>query len=296
VSACCAPGRDGEEPRPAAAPVPVAGAPGAHDDDLVTLPGGTFRMGSDDGTFPADREGPVRPVTVAPFRIGRHAVTNDRFAAFVAATGHVTIAESDGWSFVFGGLLPDDFPDTRGVVGAEWWRQVFGASWRHPEGPHSDLTGRGDHPVVHVSWFDATAYCAWAGVRLPTEEEWEYAARGGLDQAVYPWGDELTPDGEHRCNIWQGTFPSHNTLDDGWLSTAPVGSFPANGFGLYDCSGNTWDWTDTWFTPEQRVIRGGSYLCHESYCNRYRVSARTGNTPDSTTGHMGFRVAADLLV
>jgi formylglycine-generating enzyme required for sulfatase activity len=296
VSACCAPGRDGEEPRPAAAPVPVAGAPGAHDDDLVTLPGGTFRMGSDDGTFPADREGPVHPVTVAPFRIGRHAVTNDRFAAFVAATGHVTIAESDGWSFVFGGLLPDDFPDTRGVVGAEWWRQVFGASWRHPEGPHSDLTGRGDHPVVHVSWFDATAYCAWAGVRLPTEEEWEYAARGGLDQAVYPWGDELTPDGEHRCNIWQGTFPSHNTLDDGWLSTAPVGSFPANGFGLYDCSGNTWDWTDTWFTPEQRVIRGGSYLCHESYCNRYRVSARTGNTPDSTTGHMGFRVAADLLV
>jgi formylglycine-generating enzyme required for sulfatase activity len=296
VSACCAPGRDGEEPRPAAAPVPVAGAPGAHDDDLVTLPGGTFRMGSDDGTFPADREGPVHPVTVAPFRIGRHAVTNDRFAAFVAATGHVTIAESDGWSFVFGGLLPDDFPDTRGVVGAEWWRQVFGASWRHPEGPHSDLTGRGDHPVVHVSWFDATAYCAWAGVRLPTEEEWEYAARGGLDQAVYPWGDELTPDGEHRCNIWQGTFPSHNTLDDGWLGTAPVGSFPANGFGLYDCSGNTWDWTDTWFTPEQRVIRGGSYLCHESYCNRYRVSARTGNTPDSTTGHMGFRVAADLLV
>ncbi len=293
MTACCAPGRDGDAPRPEPAPAGSA-APGVHDDDLVTLPGGTFRMGSDDGTFPADREGPVREVTVAPFRIGRHAVTNDRFAAFVAATGHVTIAESDGWSFVFGGLLPDDFPDTRGVVGAEWWRQVFGASWRHPEGPHSDLAGRGDHPVVHVSWFDAAAYCAWAGVRLPTEEEWEYAARGGLDQAVYPWGDELTPGGEHRCNIWQGTFPSHNTLDDGWLGTAPVGSYPPNGFGLYDCSGNTWDWTDTWFTPEQRVIRGGSYLCHESYCNRYRVSARTGNTPDSTTGHMGFRVAADL--
>jgi formylglycine-generating enzyme len=293
VSACCAPGRGGDDrdlPRPATGP------PGIHDGDFVGLPAGTFLMGTDEPTFPADAEGPVREVTVGAFRIDRYAVTNDRFAAFVAATGHVTVAERDGWSFVFGGLLPDDFPPTRGVVGAEWWRQVHGADWRHPEGPHSDLAGRGDHPVVHVSWLDADAYCRWAGVRLPTEAEWEYAARGGLVQAVYPWGDELTPGGEHRCNIWQGAFPSRNTIADGWLGTAPVGSYAPNGFGLYDCSGNTWDWTDTWFTPEQRVIRGGSYLCHESYCNRYRVAARTGNTPDSTTGHMGFRVAADPAI
>ena len=192
-----------------------------------------------------------------------------------------------------GGLLPDDFPPTRGVVGAEWWRAVEGADWRHPYGPHSDLVGLGDHPVVHVSWEEASTYAAWVGGRLPTETEWERAARGGLDQAVYAWGDELTPRGEHRCNIWQGEFPARNTLDDGYLGTSPVGAYPANDWGLHDVAGNVWEWCADDFAdrPHHKVIRGGSYLCHESYCNRYRVGARSSNTLDTATGNMGFRVA-----
>jgi len=263
---------------------------------MVLLEGGTFLMGTEatDG-FPEDREGPIRDVKVAPFWIDPLPLTNERFARFVDATAFVSEAEREGWSFVFGGLLPDDFEDTAGVVGAEWWRQVFGATWRHPEGPHSDVAERPDHPVVHVSWNDAQAYCAWAGLRLPTEAEWEFAARGGLEQARYPWGDDLTPGDRWMCNIWQGTFPTSNTLDDGFMGTAPVGSFPANGFGMHDVSGNTWDWVADRFAPTgpAMVIRGGSYLCHDSYCNRYRVAARSSNTPDSSTGNMGFRCARD---
>jgi sulfatase modifying factor 1 len=265
-------------------------------DGMVLLDGGPFLMGTDvaDG-FPEDGEGPIRKVTVAPFWIDPLPITNERFARFVDATGFVSEAEREGWSFVFGGLLPDDFEDTAAVAEAQWWRQVFGATWRHPEGPQSDVADRADHPVVHVSWNDAQAYCAWAGVRLPTEEEWEFAARGGLEQARYPWGDELTPDGRWMCNIWQGTFPVRNTLEDGYLGAAPAGSFPANGFGMRDVSGNTWDWVADRFAPggPTMVIRGGSYLCHDSYCNRYRVAARTFNTPDSSTGNMGFRCARD---
>ena len=251
----------------------------------------------------------MRRVRVAAFRIGAHAVTNDAFTAFVDATGHRTEAERFGWSFVFHAFLPADHPPTRGAPQAPWWRQVFGADWRFPEGPGSTVDGRMDHPVVHVSWNDAAAYAAWAGGRLPTEAEWEYAARGGLAQQRYPWGDELTPDGAHRCNIWQGTFPHRDTGEDGYLGTAPVDAFEPNGFGLYNMSGNVWEWCADWFGTSQRaegkgglddprgpdsgpgrVIKGGSYLCHASYCNRYRVAARTHNTPDSTTGHMGFRV------
>jgi formylglycine-generating enzyme required for sulfatase activity len=281
-------------------------------DGMIVMPGGSFLMGTDDGVgYASDGEGPVREVTLSPFWIDACAVSNERFVAFIDATGYVTDAERYGWSFVFGGLLPDDFQETRGVAAAPWWRLVEGADWRHPEGPLSDIEARAGHPAVHVSWLDAVSYCSWAGLRLPTEAEWEYAARGGLVQRRYPWGDELTPGGEHRCNIWQGTFPSHNSMDDGYFGTAPVDAFPPNGYGLYNMTGNAWEWCADWFSPSfhvdgpradstgppagtHRVIRGGSYLCHESYCNRYRVAARSANTPDSSTGNTGFRCARSV--
>src|SRR3954452_12869156 len=204
--------------------------------------------------YPRDGEGPVHRVRLGPFGIDPHAVTNDRFAVFVEATGHVTDAERYGWSFVFGGLLPDDFEDTRGVAESPWWRQVHGADWRHPEGPHSDLSGRGDHPVVHVSWNDAQAYCLWSGTRLPTEAEWEHAARGGLKQAALPWGDELTPAGEHRCNIWQGNFPDLNTAKDGFIGTAPVHAYKPNDYGLHNVAGNVWEWCEDTFSPRYHQV------------------------------------------
>jgi formylglycine-generating enzyme required for sulfatase activity len=251
-------------------------------------------MGNADAhAIPGDGEGPVREVTVAPFAIEAHAVSNARFAAFVAATGHRTTAEREGWSFVFAGRLPEDFPPTRAVAAAPWWRAVHGADWAHPEGPRSSLAGREDHPVVHVSRDDALAYCAWAGLRLPTEAEWEYAARGGLDQARYPWGDELQPAGEHRCNIWQGEFPRRDTGEDGWRGTCPVDAFPANAFGLHNMAGNVWEWSADAFSPGGPwAMRGGSFLCHASYCERYRVAARTANRGDSSSAHLGFRCAA----
>jgi sulfatase modifying factor 1 len=260
---------------------------------MISLPGGAFRMGTDDvDGFPEDEEGPVREVTVAPFAIDAYCVSNTRFAEFVDATGYRTEAEKFGWSYVFAKFLPGALrKESPRPEGTPWWCGVSGAYWRHPEGPASDLDGRWNHPVVHVSWHDAAAYCAWAGRRLPTEAEWEYAARGGLDQARYPWGDELTPGGEHRCNIWQGRFPVSDTADDGYAGTAPVDAFAPNGFGLYNTSGNVWEWCADWFDPAKanRAMRGGSYLCHESYCNRYRVAARTANSPDSSTGNLGFR-------
>jgi sulfatase modifying factor 1 len=264
--------------------------------DLVDIPAQSFLMGSDDAlAYPDDGEGPVRRVEVAAFAIEARAVSNARFAEFVAATGHVTDAERFDSSFVFAGLLPDDHPPTGAVVGAEWWREVIGARWDRPYGPASSLDGLDDHPVVHVSANDADAFCAWAGRRLPTEAEWELAARGGLEGQPFPWGDELEPGGKHRMNVWQGRFPATNTKADGHYATAPVDAYEPNGLGLYNMTGNVWEWTASAFGPArpgQLALRGGSYLCHASYCRRYRTSARMANTRDTSTGNIGFRCCA----
>ena len=282
--------------------------------EVVGLPGGTFLMGSDDADArPDDGEGPVREVTVDGFRIDRTTVTNAQFQAFVDATGYRTQAESFGWSYVFKGLLPKAkqrrLGQTHDVKAVPWWLAVEGAYWKKPEGAGSNLRGRLHHPVVHVSWHDAAAFCDWAGKRLPTEAEWEYAARGGLARRRFPWGDELPSAGQHRCNIWQGRFPDSNTLADGHYGTAPAKSFAPNAFGLYNMAGNVWEWCADWFSPDwhrshstvnpagpptgdNKVLKGGSYLCHDSYCNRYRVAARYANTPDSATGNAGFRCVA----
>ena len=316
--ACCAPGRPAApttvDQSPAANPAPVQGVGGSDEDaQMVTLAGGEFTMGCEDpGAYAEDGEGPLRQVTVSPFRLDRHTVSTGRFAAFVAETGYRTDAERYGSAFVFAGFLPDDFPPTRGVVGAGWWREVEGADWAHPDGPQSAWHDRPEHPVVQVSWNDARAFCDWAGGRLPTEAEWEYAARGGLEQQRFPWGNALTPSGEHRMNVFQGGFPHANTVKDGYAGTAPVDAFPPNGFGLHNMTGNVWEWTaDRWSTTwhvdqpwpvvdptgppdgDRRVLRGGSYLCHASYCWRYRTSARMGSEPDSPTGNTGFRCAQD---
>jgi formylglycine-generating enzyme required for sulfatase activity len=271
-------------------------------------------MGTDDTIgFAEDGEGPVREVEISAFRIDSTSVTNARFSAFVEDTGYVTEAETFGWSYVFRLFVPKKLLHrkiARKVEGLSWWYGVSGAMWSRPEGPGSDVNERMDHPVIHVTWNDAAAFATWAGKRLPTEAEWEYAARGGLVGKRYVWGDELTPDGEHRCNIWQGTFPTVNSRDDGYAGTCPVTTYEPNGYGLYNMAGNVWEWCSDWFSASYhrtaettnpsgppsgsaRVMRGGSYLCHESYCNRYRVAARTSNTPDSSTGNLGFRCAAD---
>lgn len=282
---------------------------------MVELPGGTFLMGTDTRAgFPQDGEGPVRAVTLSPLWVDRTPVTNRAFRDFAEAVRYKTEAERFRWSFVFEGDFPrKDYDrlvkDT--VAGAEWWCRVDGANWQHPEGPQSNLRERWDHPVVHVSWNDAVAYSRWAGKRLPTEAEWEYMARGGLAQQTYPWGDELTPDGKHRCNLWQGVFPHLNTAEDGFSGRAPVDAFPPNGYGILSVTGNTWEWCADWFDPAfhrtassdnptgpdagiARSMRGGSYLCHASYCNRYRVAARSSNTPESSTGNVGFRCVRDV--
>jgi formylglycine-generating enzyme len=309
---CCAPVRPASEGLPETPQTRVQ-AEDTSVEGMIRLPGGTFLMGTDDGQgFPEDGEGPVRKITLDPYLISPYATTNAEFSAFVEETGYATEAERFGWSFVFYRFLSAKAKKkVRGVVdSAPWWKAVGGAHWRRPEGPGSGIKTRMKHPVVHISHNDALAYCYWAGKRLPTEAEWECAARGGLEQKRYPWGDTLTPEGEHLCNIWQGEFPTRNTRKDGYAGTAPVGSFPPNGFGLYNVSGNVWEWCQDWFSAtfhvgntrenptgpsvgSSRVIRGGSYLCHKSYCNRYRVAARSSNTPDSSTGNSGFRCAAD---
>ncbi|MEC6746940.1 formylglycine-generating enzyme family protein [Marinilactibacillus sp. XAAS-LB27] len=272
--------------------------------DMIYIEKGQFLMGSEDADINiGDREDPVRLVEIDAFYIDPTPVTNQEFQKFVEQTGYRTEAERYGWSFVFHLLFEGKRKEVKGTPAqTPWWLAVEGADWAHPEGVHSSIQERLDHPVVHVSWNDANAYCEWAGKRLLTEKEWEFAARGGLVQNRYPWGNELTPDGKHMCNIWQGEFPYTNTQDDGYVGTSPVKAFPPNGFGLYSISGNVWEWgaehfdsTLTGQADAPRVTRGGSYLCHDSYCNRYRVSARTSNTPDSSSGNTGFRCGKSVI-
>lgn len=337
-TSCCAPAR-GEAAAGFGAVAPGAGASdrasasaGASDRNAdhriaqCTIPAGTFLMGDDSrDAHPEDGEGPRHEVTVGAFEIDATPVTNAQFARFVAATGFRTDAERFGVSAVFHLLVEAPTDDILGPTpGTPWWIGVRGADWQHPGGRAGSLDGLDDHPAVHVSWNDAAAYAAWAGRRLPTEAEWERAARGGVAGATFPWGDApidgsdradrdpaLGPDtgSRWRANVWQGAFPAHNTVVDGWIGTAPVHSYSPNAFGLWQAVGNVWEWCADWFDPHtyragprvdpvgpargaERVLRGGSYLCHPSYCNRYRNSARSRNTPDSSMGNAGFRTVS----
>jgi formylglycine-generating enzyme len=284
--------------------------------DMVRIPGGTFRMGSDQH-YP--EEAPAHRVTVDGFWIDRTPVTNRQFKAFVKATGHKTFAEIPPDPKDYPGALPHMLyagslvfvppPHVANLRDwSQWWQFMKGADWRHPHGPKSNINVLDNHPVVHVSYADALAYARWVGKDLPTEAEWEFAARGGLAQHHFPWGDALEPGGEHRMNVFQGSFPAENEAADGYAGTAPVGAFPPNGYGLFNVTGNVWEWCQDWFSPSyydvsprrdprgpaqgtHRVMRGGSYLCHRSYCARYRVDARSANTPDTSTGNLGFRCA-----
>lgn len=283
--------------------------------DSILLDGGPFWMGTDTAEgFPADGEGPVREVHVDPFYMDKYPVTNEQFREFVRATSYRTESERYGWSFVFEGHIPRErYPSlvSDNAPGTNWWCKVNGADWAHPEGPDTSIDSRLHHPVVHISWHDAIAFCTWAGKRLPSEAEWEYASRGGLEQKIYPWGDELEPNGQHLCNVWQGDFPHQDTGDDGFTAPCPVDSFAPNGYGLFTITGNAWEWCHDWFHPtfhvtatrhnpvgpldgSTKVMKGGSYLCHRSYCNRYRVAARTSNTPDSATTNITFRCVRDV--
>ena len=307
---CCAP----RSVSVAGSPVDVAAIPPAragtasHDERILS--GGSFLMGDHFAEgYVEDGEGPVHAVELAGFAIDVDCVTVRQFSEFVEQTGWATEAERQGFSAVFQLAVMARNADVIGQMGVPWWLAVRGADWRHPFGPLSTIDGLADHPVVHVSHDDARAYCAWAGRELPTEAEWEYAARGGLAGRRYAWGDELLPDGKQRANIWQGAFPLFNSGADGWRATAPAGSFDPNGFGLYQTAGNVWEWCRDWFSPdyyaisprvsplgpdsgEERVMRGGSFLCHESYCNRYRVAARSSNTPNSSASNIGFRTVS----
>lgn len=316
AGSCCslgaaAPGLAGDRYKEDALAVPAA-APEIRTDlkaRLVPIPGGFFEMGTRKTRFPADVDSPRRKVRLSPYLISPFAVTNADYARFVEATGYRTVAEGEGWSFVFHLFLGATAKRWPSPPGLDWWRAVEGATWAAPEGPGSTWRGRESHPAVHVAWYDALAYCTWAGLRLATEAEWERAARGGLENRKFPWGNEMQPGGEFRMNTWQGKFPHENTGADGYVGTAPVDAYQPNGYGLFNMTGNVWEWVADRFGPPDlrqrpqvdpqgpaegmaRVQRGGSYLCHVSYCDRYHVHSRTQNPPDSSTGNLGFRVAA----
>jgi len=308
-----------------------AAVDGAVTESMVWIPGGTFRMGADDW-YP--EEGPAHSVAVDGLWMDRHPVTVAEFARFVEATGYVTVAERDLDPALFPLADPDVlvpgalvFHATAGPVDltdvGNWWAYLPGARWDRPGGPASSATGLEQHPVTQVAWEDAAAYATWAGKELPTEAEWEHAARGGLDGAAYAWGDEFAPGGRMMANTWQGEFPWQNLELDGYAGTSPVGTFPANGYGLHDMTGNVWEWTADFFRPRhagavehaccaprnprvldaagshdpsnpidlvpRRVTKGGSHLCAPNYCHRYRPAARQGEAVDTSTGHIGFR-------
>jgi sulfatase modifying factor 1 len=310
----------------AEAPVPVEAAnSGAAPEGMVWIPGGRFWM----GTNHMEDAQPVHQVEVKSFWMDRTDVTNEEFARFVEATGYATIAERPLDPKELPNLAPDElapgsvvFTPPAGPISLAnplaWWRFVRGANWRHPEGPNSDLRGKEKYPVVHIAWADAAAYAKWAGKRLPTEAEWEFAARGGRDRQDYPWGNELTPNGKWMANTFQGHFPNKNSAEDGYAGIAPVASFPPNDYGLYDMSGNVWQWVSDWYRPDyysqlpgsdvtidpqgpsdsfdpqevgvaKRVQKGGSFLCTDQYCSRYMPGARGKGDPETGTNHLGFR-------
>jgi formylglycine-generating enzyme required for sulfatase activity len=280
--------------------------------ETIAVKGGESFVGTDDPVISGDGEGPARKVLLQDFHLEVETVTVRRFAEFVDATGHVTESERFGMSAVFAPLLKDQGMVTGGVVNTPWWTRIDGASWKHPEGPGSSIEERLDHPVTQVSWNDATAFAAWVGGRLPTEAEWEHAARGGNRRRRFPWGDEEPSDENIFCNIWQGEFPRHNTLADGYFSTAPTRSFQPTEAGFYNLAGNVWEWSGDAFKVRSlskaaklrneqakksadKVLKGGSFLCHKSYCYRYRIAARMGLSADSAGSNTGFRVAYDRL-
>ena len=304
---CCTPSANHDAQVPEN---PVSAATEAPQIDVVTIPGGKGMIGTDFPVIAEDEESPCRTKSIKPFHMMRTTVTNAMFAAFVADTGYVTDAEQFGWSFVFFSDVSGAVPETEGVVGTTWWRKVDGAYWRLVNGPGSEAAFVEDHPVTHVSWRDARAFAKWAGGRLPSEAEWEHAARGGLQDAPFPWGVAEPDDHGHMpCNIWQGSFPQNNTGADGYLTTAPARSFDPNGYGLFNMCGNVWEWTAdpmklrslskrakerTRDLKGAKLLKGGSFLCHKSYCFRYRIPARTFTTPDTTTTHQGFRLVFDV--
>jgi formylglycine-generating enzyme required for sulfatase activity len=324
---------------PGGAKLNPATPPGPAPDRMVWVPGGEFYMGIAKKQLPQKLPVPdlfqdafqVHKVYVDGFWMDRTEVTNEQFAQFVKATGYLTLAERKPDPRDFPGVPAEKVPrepfsvvfempkpsDTA-VEPLSWWKVVPGACWQHPEGPASDLKGREKHPVVHVAWQDAVAYAKWAGKRLPTEAEWEFAARGGLDRKLYGWGDEQKPGGKWQCNVWQGKFPVQNTAEDGFVGMAPVASFPANGYGLHDMAGNAWEWCADYYRPDYyedsplknpkgptssydpfdpgivvRVMRGGSFLCADNYCMRYLPGARNKADPRTTTNHIGFRCVKD---
>ena len=266
---------------------------------MVRVEGGSVTIGTDSPIIPADHEAPARLVNLEDFYLDVHEVSNNEFGLFVEETKYMTEAETFGNSFVADFYLSLEVKAgiSEAVAAAPWWLPVTGASWRSPEGPGSSLQDRGDHPVVHVSWHDAVAYCRWADKRLPSEAEWEASCRAGRRERLYPWGNKWLPGGEHRANTWQGEFPATNTGEDGWPGTAPVTAFPTTA-GLRNMVGNVWEWVDDWWLPGQqgeKTKKGGSFMCHKSYCYRYRCAARSQNTPDSSAHNLGFRCAADRL-